>query len=107
MITNAEFDAATRRGEIAEATEPRATQARYDRDLGHVIVDLRDGRSASFQPRLIGGLETATDDELGAVRMLGYGHGLHWDKNDTDISVPGLIAGLKAWGGEIREAHDS
>jgi hypothetical protein len=62
-----------------------------------VIVDLRDGRSVSFQPRLIPGLETATDDELTAIEILGRGYGLHWDTNDTDISVPGLIAGLKNW----------
>jgi len=100
-ITDAEFAAARKCGEIERATQPHAAQARYDRGFGRMIVELEDGRSASFRPRLLPGLETATDDELAAVEILGYGDGLHWDRNDTDISVPGLIAGIKTWGGEI------
>ena len=40
------------------------------------------------------GLETATGEELGAVEILGAGYGLHWEALDTDLSVPGLLAGL-------------
>jgi hypothetical protein len=71
-LTDAEFEAARRRGEMVFATEPRAAKVRYDSELRRMIVDLMDGRSASFQPRLLPGLETATDDELAAVEMLGH-----------------------------------
>ena len=40
------------------------------------------------------GLETASDDELEAVEILGAGYGLHWEALDVDLSVPGLMAGL-------------
>ena len=40
------------------------------------------------------GLETATDDELAAVEILGAGYGLHWEALDAALSVPGLMAGL-------------
>ena len=39
-------------------------------------------------------METATDDQLAAVEILGNGYGLHWEALDADISVPGLLAGI-------------
>jgi hypothetical protein len=40
------------------------------------------------------GLETATDEDLAAVEILGAGYGLHWEALDVDLSIPGLLAGL-------------
>jgi hypothetical protein len=28
------------------------------------------------------------------VEVLGQGYGLHWEKLDVDLSIPGLLAGL-------------
>ena len=93
-LTDAEIEAATERGRIAQQTEPRADTARYDRQNSRIIVDLTNGCTFAFPPRLAQGLETATDEELASVEILGAGYGLHWESLDVDLSVPGLMAGL-------------
>lgn len=93
-LTDAEIDAALERGHIAQQTEPRATAARYDRKNSRIIVDLTNGCTFAFPPRMAQGLETATDEELASVEILGAGYGLHWETLGADLSVPGLLAGL-------------
>jgi hypothetical protein len=89
-----EIDAALARGRHARVSEPRAAAARYDPKLGRMIVDLTNGCTFAFPPHLAQGLETATDDQLSQVEILGNGYGLHWEALDADLSVPGLLAGL-------------
>jgi hypothetical protein len=93
-LTDAEFDAANERGKFARANKPRALKARYDRGLGMMVVDFTNGCTFSFPPRLAQGLETATDDQITRVEILGQGYGLHWEELDVDLSVSGLIAGI-------------
>ena len=56
-------------------------------------VDLSDGRTISapltWFPRLV----HATQEQRDNWRLIGRGHGIHWDDIDEDISVEGLIAG--------------
>jgi hypothetical protein len=85
--------AALARGEAAWLKEPRAAAARYDRRLGRIVVELTNGCTFSFPPRLAQGLETATDVQLAQVEILGAGYGLHWEALDADLSVPGLLSG--------------
>lgn len=92
--TDAQIDAALSRGQAARLREPRAAAARYDRQLGQVIVALTNGCTFTFPPRLAQGLETATDQQLSQIELLGAGSGLHWEALDTDLSIPGLLAGL-------------
>ena len=92
--TDTEIDTALERGNAARLHEPRAAAACYDRRLGQVVVELTNGCSFTFPPRLAQGLETATDDQLAQVEILGTGYGLHWDALDADLSIPGLLAGL-------------
>ncbi|CUS32080.1 conserved hypothetical protein [Candidatus Nitrospira nitrosa] len=58
-----------------------------------LTVHLSDGRSLSVPlawfPRLI----HATPVERKGWRLIGRGHGIHWEKLDEDISVEGLLAG--------------
>lgn len=99
-LTDVAIDAALERGGAAHANEPRAAAARYDRSSGRVIVDLENGCTFAFPPRLAQGLEAASDDQLAAVEILGRGYGLHWEELDVDLSLPGLMAGLfgtKSW----------
>lgn len=99
-LTDAAIDAALERGHAAHASEPRAAAARYDRASGRVIVDLENGCTFAFPPRLAQGLEAASDDQLAAIEILGRGYGLHWEELDVDLSLPGLMAGIfgtKAW----------
>ena len=55
-------------------------------------VELSDGRMISvpleWYPRLVHG----TPDERNYWRLIGKGHGIHWDALDEDISVEGLLA---------------
>ena len=93
-LSDARIDEAIERGRQVVESEPRAAAARYDRKLGRIVVDLTNGCTFAFPPRLAQGLETATDEQLGAVEILGAGYGLHWEPLDVDLSVPGLMAGL-------------
>ena len=56
-------------------------------------VDLSDGRTISaplaWFPRLV----HATQQERDNWGLIGKGHGIHWEDNDEDISVEGLLAG--------------
>lgn len=93
-LSDVEIDAALERGRVARQSEPRARAARYDRSKGRMVVELTNGCSFSFPPRLAQGLEAATEDQLARVQLLGTGYGLHWEELDADLSVPGLLAGL-------------
>ena len=93
-LTDAEIDAAAQRGAAIQANEPRAKAARFDRQLGRVVVDLTNGCVFAFPPRLAQGLENASDDELEKLEVLGAGYGLHWEALDVDLSIPGLLAGV-------------
>jgi hypothetical protein len=103
-----EFEDAEQRGEQSLRSEPRAKRARYDRKTGRVLVELTNGCSFAFPARRGEGLEDASDDELAAMAILGRGLGLHWERLDVDLSVPGLLAGLfgtKAWMDRERAAR--
>jgi hypothetical protein len=85
---------AERRGRGSLRTEPRARSARYDRRTGRIHVALTNGCTFAFPARNAQGLERASDAELAQVEVLGLGLGLHWERLDVDLSVPGLLAGL-------------
>jgi Protein of unknown function (DUF2442) len=93
-LTDAQIDAALERGMTARLQEPRAAAVRYDGRLGRVIVDLTNGCTFAFPPKLAQGLEVATEEQLSQVEVLGAGSGLHWEALDTDLSIPDLLAGL-------------
>ena len=90
---DAQFEAAERRGRIALLTEPRAISARYDQQIDRIVVELVNGCTFMFPPRIAQGLETATDEELAEVETGPVGFGLHWERLDADFTVAGLMAG--------------
>jgi hypothetical protein len=92
--SEAQIAAAEERGRIAAMNEPRAASARYDRRRGRMVIALTNGCSFTFPPRLVQGLEEASDDEIAAFELLSNGYGLHWEPLDVDLSIPGLLAGL-------------
>jgi hypothetical protein len=93
-ITDEELAAAEERGRIAEATEPRAVSARYDRESGRIVVELKYSCTFSFPARLAQGLQNATDAQLAEVEVISSGYGLHWETLNEDHAVPHLVAGL-------------
>lgn len=92
-MTEAEFAAADARGRIAMATTPRAQAVRYDLAGDRIVVDLANGSTFSFPPRLLQGFERATADQIAEVEVIGVGFGLHWETLDADFTIAGLMAG--------------
>jgi hypothetical protein len=93
-LSDADIDAAMTAGQRAKREELRAIGARYDRKTQRVVVDLSNGCTFAFPPRLAPELAKASEDQLAEVEVLGSGYGLHWESLDTDLSVPGLMSGL-------------
>lgn len=56
-------------------------------------VDLSDGRTISVPLAWFPRLLHATQEERKNWRVIGKGHGIHWEDLDEDISVEGLLAG--------------
>ena len=93
-LTDAEIDAAVERGRAARVTEPRAASARYDKQADRIVVELTNGCTFAFPPRLAQGLEHAAADQLGNIELSAAGYGLHWEALDVDFTVPGLVSGI-------------
>ncbi|MBW2590613.1 MAG: DUF2442 domain-containing protein [Deltaproteobacteria bacterium] len=56
-------------------------------------VDLSDGRTISVPVAWFPRLLYSTQKERDNWRLIGRGHGIHWEEIDVDISVEGLLAG--------------
>jgi len=89
-LTDEDVEAANERGRMEMATKPRAHAARYDRDRDRIVVDLVNGSTFAFPPRLLRDLENATAEQ---VEVLGVGSGLHRETLDAEFTVAGLMAG--------------
>ncbi len=92
-LTDAEYDAATRRGEQAGAGQPRPSSVYYDPQTGLIIVEFLNGAAFMVPARSLQGLEKASDAELADVEILGD-DGLHWERLDADFTIAGLMAGV-------------
>jgi hypothetical protein len=56
-------------------------------------VELSDGRTISVPIAWFPRLLYATPEERQNWRLIGKGHGIHWEDFDEDISIEGLLAG--------------
>lgn len=100
MVTPEGFAAASKLGEERRAKGPTAVAARYDPQLGRVVVSLSSGLDVSFRPQDAQGLEEAKPEDLAVIEVSPSGQGLHFPKLDADLLVPALIEGLlgsRAW----------
>lgn len=61
-----------------------------------LTVELSDGRSLSVPLAWFPRLVHATPAERKSWRLIGRGHGIHWNKLDEDISVEALLAGKQS-----------
>jgi hypothetical protein len=93
-LTDEEIEAANERGRVFRETHPHAKSARYDRKADRVVVELINGATFAFPPRLVEGLHDASPEEIAEVEVIGAGYGLHWESLDLDYSVPGLMNGV-------------
>lgn len=82
-----------------KVSQPGAVCARITKD--QLSVDLDDGRTITvplaWYPRLVRGTESERND----WRLIGGGHGIHWEALDEDISVEGLLAGTPSGESEL------
>ena len=59
-------------------------------------VKLSDGRMVAIPVDQYPRLAYATKQERANWRIIGRGHGIHWEDIDEDISVEGLLAGNRS-----------
>jgi len=93
-LTEAEFEAAKRRGKAMLETEPRAASGRYCRETGRVTVELVNGCAYVFPAALVQDLSDAGPDDLAVIEVDGAGFNLHWPGLDVDLYVPALVSGV-------------
>ncbi|WBX83487.1 DUF2442 domain-containing protein [Sphingosinicella microcystinivorans] len=93
-LTRETIKAANERGRIIRETQPHVAAARYDAKTDRVIVDLTNGATFAFSPRLVEGLHDASPAEIAEVEVIGRGFGLRWETLDLDYTVPGLVNGV-------------
>jgi hypothetical protein len=76
---------------IVEISIPEAEHVAVTDDT--LTVDLSDGRTLSVPLAWFPRLVHASPAERDNWRLIGKGHGIHWEDLDEDISIEGLIAG--------------
>ncbi len=74
-----------------ETEIPKAVDVKVTDDT--LSVDLSDGRTISVPLEWFPRLVHASLEERNNWRLIGKGHGIHWEDIDEDISVKGLLAG--------------
>ena len=74
-----------------EIEVPKAKDVRVTKDT--LSADLSDGRTISVPLEWFPRLVHATPEERNNWRLIGRGHGIHWEDIDEDISVEGLLTG--------------
>lgn len=93
-LSSNKFEAARRAGEL-EAEEYGARGAYYDMQARKVVLSLPGEMQLTFPPYAVQGLETATDEDLLSIELVDDGLGLRIERLDVDISIPGLLRGLR------------
>ncbi len=70
---------------------PNAESVMVTKDA--LSVDLSDGRTISVPLAWFPRLQNASQEERKNWKLIGKGHGIHWQDIDEDISVQNLLAG--------------
>lgn len=99
-ITEAEFEAANRRGASRKSAFPAVVSVRYDRRIARIVIALASGLELAFSPRHAQGLENATPDDLSVIEVTPSGLGIHFPRIDADLDIPSLLEGFlgsKRW----------
>ncbi|MFK7898934.1 MAG: DUF2442 domain-containing protein [Myxococcota bacterium] len=84
----------------APDVDPRAIEVAVSED--ELVVVLADGRRIAVPLAWFPRLLNATDDERAKFEILGGGVGIHWPSIDEDLSVEGLLRGIRAPGNSPR-----
>lgn len=76
---------------VNEIAVPSAENITITNDT--LSVDLSDGRTISVPLAWFPRLMHSTTAERNNWRLIGKGHGIHWEDIDEDISIENLLAG--------------
>ncbi len=76
---------------VVEIQVPNADNVKVTEDT--LSVDLSDGRTISVPLAWFPRLVHASQEERKNWKLIGKGHGIHWQDIDEDISVENLLAG--------------
>ena len=76
---------------VIERETPKAEEVKITNDS--LIVNLSDGRTITAPLEWFPRLVYAAPEERNNWRLIGRGHGIHWEDVDEDISIEGLLAG--------------
>ena len=79
---------------VIERGVPEAIDVHVSEDT--LCVELSDGRTISVPLDWYPRLTHATDQERSNWRLIGKGHGIHWEDLDEDISVNNLLNGISS-----------
>lgn len=96
----AQYQRAVEAANQACDTEPKAVGVYYDAASHVIVICLNSGAAFSFPPDIAQGLAGASQEDLAAVEITPSGTGLHWENQDADFSVTGLLSGYfgtKTW----------
>lgn len=81
----------------ARAAQAKAVFLRPSLADEHALrIELTNGAAITLPVKLIPSLEGASARDVRAVEILGRGGGLHWERLDLDLSVPGLLSSVFA-----------
>lgn len=94
METISEYEAARRAGDL-EVEEYGARGAYYDANSRKVVIALPGEMQLTFPPYAVQGLDAATEEDLRTIELVDGGLGLRIERLDVDISIPGLLKGLR------------
>ncbi len=79
---------------VSEETEVLARDVRFD-NAGNMRMLLDDGREISVPVSWFPRHNKATSEQRMRWRFIGGGEGIHWEELDEDISVEGLLLGIR------------
>lgn len=94
MASTSAYDAARRAADL-EQSEYGATAAHYDGHARKVVISLPGDMQLTFPPSAVQGLDEASEDDLRSIELVDGGVGLRIERLDIDISIPGLLKGLR------------
>jgi len=78
---------------LAVELHPQAHNIKYTDST--IIVELVDGRTISAPLIWFPRLSQARKEQLENWELLGDGEGIHWPELDEDLSVSGLLMGVR------------
>jgi hypothetical protein len=92
--TPSELEAARRAGE-REGEEYGAQGVFYDANARKVVISFPGEMQLMFPAYAVQGLDAATDEDLRSIELVDDGLGLRIERLDLDVSIPGLLKGLR------------